>query len=113
MREDRQLRVKPMAMTMVVASTISTKHATKVAMTRPQVAAVTRLSSQAHEASVSFNSSYMEQLLSILGDWGTCGRDALHCPRVCAVRRARRLGATGCVFANLLPLHPPPRSRWQ
>jgi hypothetical protein len=47
MRDDRQLRVNPIAMTIVVASTISTKQATNVAITRPQVAAVTRLSSQA------------------------------------------------------------------
>src|SRR5262245_34063112 len=42
---DRQPRVKPIAITMVVASTISTKHATKVETIRAQVAAVTQYSS--------------------------------------------------------------------
>ena len=43
---ERQLRVKPIAITMVVASTISTKHATNVEMIRAQVAADTQRSSR-------------------------------------------------------------------
>ena len=40
---DRQPRVKPIAITMVVASTISTTQATKVAMTTPHTSAPTLL----------------------------------------------------------------------
>ncbi len=61
---DFQLRVKPIAITMVVASTISTKHATNVAIRRPQVAAVTARSFQwtdvvtSNVADVSCNERY-------------------------------------------------------